>query len=69
MKSQRRCVDLGADRMLVRSCYTKSDTVSPQFDETLNRTTRNLQHADWAEYIVAWRKDRIEIYKDYVRCS
>lgn len=54
------------DRMLVRTCYTKSETLSPQFDEIKNRTTRNLHYMHWAEYMVAWRKDRIEIYKDHV---
>jgi hypothetical protein len=52
--------------MLVRTCYTKAENLSPQFDEIMNRTTRNLQFPDWAEYMVAWRKDRLEIYKDHV---
>ncbi|RDB17902.1 Meiotically up-regulated gene 56 protein [Hypsizygus marmoreus] len=53
------------DRMLVRSYHCKSDNISPQFDEVHNRTTRHLEDANWAEYMVAWRRDRIELYKDY----
>lgn len=52
--------------MLVRVSYSKSESLSPWFDEIQNRTTRYLQYADWAEFMVAWRKDRIEIYEDYV---
>ncbi|KAG5650960.1 hypothetical protein H0H81_010398 [Sphagnurus paluster] len=53
------------DRMLVRTYYTKSESISPKFDEVQHRTTRNLLDADWGEYIVAWRRDRIELYCDY----
>ncbi|KAF5382546.1 hypothetical protein D9615_002957 [Tricholomella constricta] len=54
------------DRMLVRTCYTKSEIISPYFDEVQNRTTKDLLEADWGEYMVAWRKDRIELYSDYL---
>jgi hypothetical protein len=51
----------------MRPCYTKSESIKPPFDEVQNRTTRDLLYADWAEYMVVWRKDRIEIYEDHVR--
>ncbi|KAG6866302.1 hypothetical protein C0991_006398 [Blastosporella zonata] len=54
------------DRMLVRTCYSKSDNFNSHFDEQIHRTTQNLLDADWAEYLVAWRKDQIELYTDYV---
>ncbi|KAF8225870.1 hypothetical protein L208DRAFT_1503595 [Tricholoma matsutake] len=53
------------DRMLIRQCYTRSESIKPPFDEVQNRTTRNLQYGGWAEYMVAWRKDRVEIYEDH----
>ncbi len=51
--------------MLVRVSYTE-DAVPPDFDETQNRTTRHLENEGWVEYIVAWRKDRLELYADHV---
>ncbi|KAH7921911.1 hypothetical protein BV22DRAFT_1197834 [Leucogyrophana mollusca] len=53
------------DRMLVRVSYTKSESLPPGFDEKQNRVTGNLRYEDWAEFLVVWRKDRIEIYEDY----
>ncbi|OBZ71250.1 Glutathione S-transferase 2 [Grifola frondosa] len=52
------------DRMLVRVSYTE-DPVPPAFDESQNRITRRLDNEAWAEYIVAWRKDRLELYADH----
>lgn len=54
------------DRMLVRVCTTKAEGLGVHFHESVHRTTRDLQHQDWAEFIVAWRQDFIEIYEDYV---
>jgi len=54
------------DRMFVRVCMTKAECLSVHFDESMHRTTRGLQHQDWAEFVVAWRQDFIEIYDDYV---
>ncbi|TFK40603.1 Pleckstrin homology domain-containing protein [Crucibulum laeve] len=53
------------DRMLVRVTYSKSETLSPTFDDAKNRTTRDLQYENWGEFLVAWRKDSIEIYEDH----
>ncbi|KAI0354962.1 hypothetical protein OH77DRAFT_1404179 [Trametes cingulata] len=52
------------DRMLVRVSYTE-DAVPTTFDESQNRTTRHLDNEGWVEYIVAWRKDRLELYADH----
>lgn len=52
--------------MWVKISSTKAQNLSPVFDESINRTTRDLDYEDWGEYMVAWRKDHIEIYEDYV---
>ncbi|KAF8908921.1 Pleckstrin homology domain-containing protein [Gymnopilus junonius] len=52
------------DRMLVRASFTKSESL-PYFTDEVNRTTRNLSFEDWGEFLVAWRRDVIEIYRDY----
>lgn len=54
--------------MLVRVSYTKSEGIT-NFDDAINRTTRNLHYEDWAEFLVAWRRDSIEIYRDHVCAS
>ena len=51
--------------MLVRVLYSKDEGIT-RFDDAHNRTTRNLHFEDWGEFIVVWRKDRIELYGDYV---
>ena len=53
--------------MLVRVSYTRSESIGAQFDEIQNRMTSHLQYEDWSEFMVAWRRDTIEIYEDYVR--
>ncbi|KAF9007668.1 hypothetical protein BDZ89DRAFT_965606 [Hymenopellis radicata] len=64
-----RTVDWGQvvlrDRMLVRVSYSKSEDLGPHFDEYQNRMTTGLQYADWAEFMVVWRRDKIELYEDY----
>ena len=50
----------------MRVCTTKAECLGAHFHESMHRTTRHLQHQDWAEFIVAWRQDFIEIYEDYV---
>lgn len=52
--------------MLVRSSYTESESVPGNFDEGQNRITPHISHDDWYEFIVAWRKDRLELYGDHV---
>jgi hypothetical protein len=53
------------DRMLIRASYTKDERIT-HFDEEINRSTRDLRYEDWGEFIVAWRKDSLEIYRDHV---
>ncbi|TBU28603.1 Pleckstrin homology domain-containing protein [Dichomitus squalens] len=52
------------DRMLVRVSYTEH-SVPATFDERQNRVTRQLENEGWVEYMVAWRKDRLELYTDH----
>ena len=51
--------------MMVRVSYTENSVPAP-FDETRNRVTRHLDNEGWAEYIVAWRKDQLELYTEHV---
>ena len=53
--------------MMVRVTYSKREDLSPKFDDTINRTTRDLHFEDCAEFMVVWRKDLIELYEDHVR--
>ncbi|KAK0464663.1 guanine nucleotide exchange factor [Desarmillaria tabescens] len=53
------------DRMLVRVSYTESESLGLQFDEYQHRMTSGLRHEDWAEFMVVWRRDFIEVYEDY----
>jgi hypothetical protein len=52
--------------MLVRVSYTKAESLPRHFDEVQNRTTPHLRYEDWAEFLVVWRGERLEIYQDYV---
>ncbi|KAF8809576.1 hypothetical protein BYT27DRAFT_7094201 [Phlegmacium glaucopus] len=52
------------DRMLVSVNYSKLEGLI-HFDDSIHRTTRNLQFEDWGEFLVAWRKDSLEIYRDH----
>jgi len=52
--------------MLVRVSHTDADSVGTAFDENQNRITQHLEYEDWSEFMVAWRKERLELYEDYV---
>lgn len=52
--------------MLVRVCYTKSESLTSHFDEVQNRQTTHLLHEDCMEFLVVWRKYMLELYEDYV---
>ena len=54
------------DRMLVRVSYTEAVSVPADFDESQDRVDPHIQSDNWMEYIVAWRKDRLELYRDHV---
>jgi hypothetical protein len=47
--------------------HTSLESVGTSFDEHQNRTTEKLRCDKWQEYLVAWRKDQIELYQNYVR--
>ncbi|KAJ7601025.1 Pleckstrin homology domain-containing protein [Mycena floridula] len=54
------------NRVIDRQCMDGDRNASyKDFDEAQHRTARGLTMEDWGEYIVVWRKDRIELYKDY----
>lgn len=53
--------------MLVQISYSDTDTLGINFDELKGRATPHIQYYDWSEYVVVWRKDRLELYQNYVR--
>ena len=54
--------------MLVRVNYSKLEGLI-QFNDSIHKTTRNLQFEEWSEFLVAWRKDSLELYRDHVSSS
>ncbi|EPQ54943.1 hypothetical protein GLOTRDRAFT_43400 [Gloeophyllum trabeum ATCC 11539] len=52
------------DRMIVRVSYSEEESLGPNFDEYQNRSGR-YDYEDMGEFLVAWRKDRLELYEDY----
>lgn len=54
------------DRMLVRILYSKQDGFARYMDETYLTETTDVKQEEWGEFIVAWRRGRIELYEDYV---
>ncbi|TFY53099.1 hypothetical protein EVJ58_g9639, partial [Rhodofomes roseus] len=53
------------DRMLVKFSHSEAQSLPSNFDEWHNRTTGHLYNEDWKDYIVIWRKDRLELYKGH----
>lgn len=51
--------------MLVRVSHTDAGSVGAAFDENQNRVTQHLEYEDWSEFLVVWRKERLELYEDY----
>jgi hypothetical protein len=51
---------------MVRVSRSKHEIVGG-FDEERSRAARGITSEPWAEYLVIWRKDRLELYEDYVR--
>ncbi|KAI0304331.1 Pleckstrin homology domain-containing protein [Multifurca ochricompacta] len=56
---------LSSDRMIVRVAYCRDGYLGSRFDEMQNRSARNMQNEDWAEFMVVWRNDRLELYNNY----
>lgn len=52
--------------MLVRVSHTDADSIGTSFDENQNRITSHLEYEDWSEFVVVWRKERLELYEDHV---
>ncbi|EJD50692.1 hypothetical protein AURDEDRAFT_83726 [Auricularia subglabra TFB-10046 SS5] len=50
--------------MLVRVSYTKVEGLFV-FDESVARIQKDMQPEDWAEFMVVWRKNRLELYEEY----
>ncbi|KAH9986612.1 hypothetical protein BJV77DRAFT_1061765 [Russula vinacea] len=53
------------DRMVVRVAYCRDDHFGCHFDEIQDRSTRHMQHEDWAEFMVVWRRHRLELYNNF----
>ncbi|KAI0051385.1 hypothetical protein FA95DRAFT_1554452 [Auriscalpium vulgare] len=53
------------DRMVVRVCYSTEENLGGLFDEQQHRSAQHLQYLDWREFMVVWRKNRVELYEDY----
>ena len=54
---------------MVQVSFINGDIAGSNFDESRNRVTPRVQYEDWSEYLVVWRKSRVELYKNYVRVS
>ena len=52
--------------MLVQISCAATESLPANFDEHKARVTPHVQYDDTSEYIVAWRKNRLELYKNYV---
>ena len=54
------------DRMLVRVLYCKQEGFTRYMDETHLAEITDVKQEEWGEFIVVWRRGRIELYEDYV---
>ena len=54
------------DRMLVRVLYCKQQSFTRYMDETHLAEITDVKQEEWGEFIVVWRRGRIEFYEDYV---
>lgn len=52
--------------MLVQISCTSAEALPANFDEHKARVNPHVQYYDLSEYIVAWRKNRLELYRNYV---
>lgn len=55
--------------MVVRVAYCRDEHFGCHFDEIQDRSARHMQHEDWAEFMVVWRRHRLELYNNFVRSS
>jgi hypothetical protein len=54
------------DRMLVRILHSKQGGFPKYMDEVHLAEITNIKQEEWGEFIVVWRRGRIELYEDYV---
>ena len=54
------------DRMLVRVLHCKQEGFARYMNETQFAEITDVKQEEWGEFIVVWRKGRIELYEDYV---
>jgi len=54
------------DRMLVRILHCKQEGFARYMDETYLAEITDVKQEEWGEFIVVWRRGRIELYEDYV---
>jgi hypothetical protein len=52
--------------MLVKVEQNNYETLAPDFNESLDRLTRRTSPERFHEFMVVWRKNRIELYTDWV---
>lgn len=58
------------DRMLVRVLHCKQEGFTKYMDENQFVEITDVKQEEWGEFIVVWRRGRIELYEDYVSaCS
>lgn len=57
---------IGVERMLVRRSNTKTGTVNLFFSAEDAMRIRDLRCFEWKEILVVLRRDRVELYEDYV---
>lgn len=55
------------DRMLVRILHSKQDGFARYMDEAHLAELTDVRQEECGEFIVVWRRGRIELYEDYVR--
>jgi hypothetical protein len=53
---------------MVRVSHSRLDIIGG-FNEEKSRTARGVDSESWVEYFVIWRKDRLELYENYVRMA
>jgi hypothetical protein len=57
------------DRMLVKMSHTPVEGLPPLYDEREATRRPECRDEEWAEFVVCWRRKRLELYEDYVGIS
>ncbi|KAG8908406.1 hypothetical protein FRB99_006611 [Tulasnella sp. 403] len=53
------------DRMLVKISYNRSDGLPSPYDEVEAKRHPDTVEEDWAEFMVCWRGNHLELYEDW----